>query len=503
MLLFARGGCALLVGAALLVSCGGGGGGSGDDTPDSHGLMLSLSQPGKTYAPGEVMALAIIDGPRTGTFEARVDSVDVVIGLDADRGDLVAFTPAVAPGAHNLIVTNGDTRAVVPIAIASYEAIADSEMYVNDLVARIDASLAAAAAQETDADALAMIADRRAQLAMVSAQLPALTPAERDMLAYALRELVIALPIAHSLPVACPELMELVTKNQKLAAAIGAVAIGIVATYVPGGQLFGGLVAGIGLGYILANTSEAKELVATIIDKCVVPDSLTLGGASIALASSPSLAPLLPATTLQFEHGVAKSVGVSTSYVVDNDAKATILQTKQVLTQLRDRIPGNWLAGFPAVDEVVTKSGAPDTLALGSSGGFDGTMQRSGASLTFTFRFPTAIQAGEPQSFMFDLNYGTQSFYFSATLAPKCESPLFLCANGCTESSDIDCGSCGHECLGGQACVSDNCECPAQETLCNGMCVNTMWDLYNCGSCGNYCKNGCSNGGCIPDPPMP
>jgi hypothetical protein len=42
--------------------------------------------------------------------------------------------------------------------------------------------------------------------------------------------------------------------------------------------------------------------------------------------------------------------------------------------------------------------------------------------------------------------------------------------------------------------------CPGGSTLCNGVCVNLLWNSQNCGSCGNACPEGlvCQNGSCAP-----
>jgi len=52
-----------------------------------------------------------------------------------------------------------------------------------------------------------------------------------------------------------------------------------------------------------------------------------------------------------------------------------------------------------------------------------------------------------------------------------------------------NCGTCGRECTGSEACDEGNCtlSCPSGLTACDGYCVDTSSDRQNCGTCGNTC----------------
>lgn len=77
-----------------------------------------------------------------------------------------------------------------------------------------------------------------------------------------------------------------------------------------------------------------------------------------------------------------------------------------------------------------------------------------------------------------------------------------LCVNASTDAQN--CGSCGHRCGSGQACVSGVCTgtgpvlCPSGQIRCGGGCVDPEPDEAHCGSCGVKCASGetCSGGKC-------
>jgi hypothetical protein len=64
-----------------------------------------------------------------------------------------------------------------------------------------------------------------------------------------------------------------------------------------------------------------------------------------------------------------------------------------------------------------------------------------------------------------------------------------------------NCGSCGNACTSGEHCENSICvsECPPGLESCSGYCLNTLRDSSNCGSCGNVCASGqgCESGYCV------
>ncbi len=88
--------------------------------------------------------------------------------------------------------------------------------------------------------------------------------------------------------------------------------------------------------------------------------------------------------------------------------------------------------------------------------------------------------------------------------AANCKSPNTCCGGVCTDTifDPANCGSCGHACQCGPGftatCVNGtcSCQCLSPNTPCPGpngtVCVNTSYDLNNCGACGNVCSSHCT-----------
>jgi hypothetical protein len=62
-----------------------------------------------------------------------------------------------------------------------------------------------------------------------------------------------------------------------------------------------------------------------------------------------------------------------------------------------------------------------------------------------------------------------------------------------------NCGACGNACALNEVCNAGVCACPADATVCSGVCTLNQTDVNNCGACGNVCPAGksCANGVCI------
>jgi hypothetical protein len=111
---------------------------------------------------------------------------------------------------------------------------------------------------------------------------------------------------------------------------------------------------------------------------------------------------------------------------------------------------------------------------------------------------------------------------------PHCVGNQTCCSSGCFDlaSDPANCGSCGHPCNAGQACMMGMCvttgcspactngnmcmgtncvcnggpACGGTSTCCPAGCVNLQSDPLNCGNCGKPCAPGalCCNGICTP-----
>jgi hypothetical protein len=82
--------------------------------------------------------------------------------------------------------------------------------------------------------------------------------------------------------------------------------------------------------------------------------------------------------------------------------------------------------------------------------------------------------------------------------------PFTICDGVCVDTSwdPYNCGSCGAECVAGFVCENGLCVCPGSLVHCNGQCVDLTSDTANCGSCDSPCSWGeaCVNGACSGSP---
>lgn len=85
--------------------------------------------------------------------------------------------------------------------------------------------------------------------------------------------------------------------------------------------------------------------------------------------------------------------------------------------------------------------------------------------------------------------------------ALECSDGWILCNGTCINPlyDDANCGVCENTCANGTRCNGGTCGCRKDQLLCNGSCVDTSWDLNNCGACGLVCKTGqfCTYGYCV------
>jgi len=76
--------------------------------------------------------------------------------------------------------------------------------------------------------------------------------------------------------------------------------------------------------------------------------------------------------------------------------------------------------------------------------------------------------------------------------------PENVCEGTCvdTQTDPYNCGACGKTCTFG-GCVAGACSCGSGETLCGVQCVDTSSSLANCGACGKSCNGApCEKGAC-------
>jgi hypothetical protein len=75
-----------------------------------------------------------------------------------------------------------------------------------------------------------------------------------------------------------------------------------------------------------------------------------------------------------------------------------------------------------------------------------------------------------------------------------------------TNADPDNCGACGTECTGEQACSAGVCsdECAPGLTICDNACVDLANDSAHCGECGQACEagQGCADGRCVDSVPV-
>ncbi len=86
------------------------------------------------------------------------------------------------------------------------------------------------------------------------------------------------------------------------------------------------------------------------------------------------------------------------------------------------------------------------------------------------------------------------------TTTTGCPAPETSCDDMCVDTSTNanHCGACNNPCGAGEACVDGQCQCAPGTTPCSGSCVDTNTDVSNCGQCGTQCAEFkvCTNGEC-------
>ncbi|HZY02093.1 MAG TPA: hypothetical protein VFF02_01235, partial [Anaeromyxobacteraceae bacterium] len=73
--------------------------------------------------------------------------------------------------------------------------------------------------------------------------------------------------------------------------------------------------------------------------------------------------------------------------------------------------------------------------------------------------------------------------------APKCPAGQTSCGGVCvdTATDPNNCRFCGVKCPTGGSCVGSLCQCPAGQQPCGGACI-TLDTNENCGACGHACE---------------
>ncbi len=87
--------------------------------------------------------------------------------------------------------------------------------------------------------------------------------------------------------------------------------------------------------------------------------------------------------------------------------------------------------------------------------------------------------------------------------ASSCPADQSVCENVCVDlqTNGVNCGVCGRACGATESCSAGTCSCGTAYTSCSGRCVNLSNDPNYCGACGNACGSSlvCSNGTCASD----
>lgn len=117
-----------------------------------------------------------------------------------------------------------------------------------------------------------------------------------------------------------------------------------------------------------------------------------------------------------------------------------------------------------------------------------------GQTLSFP---PTARRAGGPQLIP---TRPIQPVPDGGPPSPgQCTGAQIPCEGVCVDPLNdvLNCGGCGFECPLGEECRFGQC-CGVGELLCDGLCVDVLVDGSNCGVCGFSCGIGveCVNGIC-------
>lgn len=100
--------------------------------------------------------------------------------------------------------------------------------------------------------------------------------------------------------------------------------------------------------------------------------------------------------------------------------------------------------------------------------------------------------------------------------ATECFADMALCNGVCIDvmGDRANCGSCGFQCTGRNICIAGTChppedlaftpgqtlDCGVDSAACDGVCVDVLFDPFNCGGCGVRCSldSACMAGTCQP-----
>src|SRR5690349_1643633 len=75
-----------------------------------------------------------------------------------------------------------------------------------------------------------------------------------------------------------------------------------------------------------------------------------------------------------------------------------------------------------------------------------------------------------------------------------CGGTQIMCGGRCIDplNNNVNCGTCGHACASGFACIAGACvlNCTGTQIACDSECIDANVDPDHCGSCGNVCATG-------------